>query len=435
MAAERRPGDDLEQLLLHPRDREVALDPTPAIEHLRVGDRPHLPGDVVVAQSLEQLGGAGPGNLELGERGLVEQPRSLARGQRLGADRRRPVPAGPPPGPQVLGPRRGIALIPVHPLPAGLLPENRAVLAVPGVHAGGPQRTAGLALMARVADVVVGLVDLLGPGERVAGRAVMRPPLPEAADVHLPHVERRLAGDDPLGHQLADPARAGQPVRAEAGGDEQPMHLGLTEAELVVGRERLRPVDQPRDLDLLHRRDAARGIGGDLLKARPVLLQQAPVEVRRDPVQEVLVERPWRAVALVAAHHQPGALFAEVDQQVGIAQRRQMDDLPFRPALAERLGDEILVRERDHRYPHARHPAELGGKHPARVHHDLGLDLAPLRAHAADASLLHSDLVHARVGEHLMAALAGPFDQRVGQLRGVQVAVGRKDRRRSGLRR
>ena len=62
----------------------------------------------------------------------------------------------------------------------------------------------------------------------------------EAADVHLPEVERRLALGDPLGHHLADAARAGQPVRAEAGGDEEAAHLGLAEAELAVGRERLR---------------------------------------------------------------------------------------------------------------------------------------------------------------------------------------------------
>ncbi len=63
---------------------------------------------------------------------------------------------------------------------------------------------------------------------------------------------------------------------------------------------------------------------GDLLEAGPVLLEQAAVEVLRDPVEQMLVERPRRAVALVAAHHQAGPLLAEVDEQVGVAQRRQM---------------------------------------------------------------------------------------------------------------
>ena len=55
-------------------------------------------------------------------------------------------------------------------------------------------------------------------------------------------------------------------------------------------------------------------------------------------------------------------------------------------ALAERLRDEVLVRERDHGHSDARHPAEFGGEHAARVDDDLGLDLAPLGLDAADAA-------------------------------------------------
>ena len=55
-----------------------ALDPAAAVEHLRVGDLPDLARDVVVAQPLEELRGARPGDLELRERGLVEQRRRLA---------------------------------------------------------------------------------------------------------------------------------------------------------------------------------------------------------------------------------------------------------------------------------------------------------------------------------------------------------------------
>src|SRR3954463_682790 len=79
---------------------------------------------------------------------------------------------------------------------------------MPGVRAGDAQRAAGLALLAGVADVVVGLVDLLGALERVRRRAVVRA---EAADVHLPHVERGLALGDPLRHHLADAAGAHPP--------------------------------------------------------------------------------------------------------------------------------------------------------------------------------------------------------------------------------
>ena len=192
---------------------------------------------------------------------------------------------------------------------------------------------------------------------------------------------------DPLGHHLADAAGACQAVRAEARRDEQPVDLGLAEAELVVGREGLGAVDQLGDGEFVHRRNASARVLGDLLEALPVLLQQLPVEVRRNAVDQRVVERPRRAVALVAAHHDPVALLAVVDEQVGVAQRRQVAVRGARLAhRVEWLRDEVLVRHRHDRHAHAGHPADLGGEHPAGVDEDLALDVAPLRRDAAHAT-------------------------------------------------
>ena len=292
------------------------------------------------------------------------------------------------------------------------------MVAVPRVGAGGAQRAARLALVAGVADVVVGLVDLLGTRQRVARGPVLRP---EPADVHLPDVERRLAGDDPLRHHLADPAGPGQPVGAEPGGHEQPTDIGLAEAELVVGGERLGAVDQPRDLDVLHRGHALGRVAGDLLEPRPVLLQQAAVEVRGDTVAQALVEKPRGAVSLVAAHDQSRPLLAEVDEVVRVAQRRQVI---VGGALAERLGDQVLVREGDDGHAHPGHAADLGRVHAARVDDDLGLDVAPFGRDAAHPPLGDHNVVDARVGEHLAAPAARAVDERVGEQRRIQVTVG-----------
>ena len=73
-------------------------------------------------------------------------------------------------------------------------------------------------------------------------------------------------------------------------------------------------------------------------------------------VELVLVERPRRAVALVAAHHEAGALLAEVHEQVRVAQRRQV---LAGAALAERLRHQVLVGERDDRHAHAREAPDL----------------------------------------------------------------------------
>ena len=180
----------------------------------------------------------------------------------------------------------------------------------------------------------------------------------ETAHVHLPQVDARLTFRDPLGHHLADPAGSRQAVGAEAGRHEQPADLGLAEAELVVGREALGPVDHAGHADLLHHRHPPAGVLDDLLESVPVLLEQAAVEVGRDRVQAARsVEEGRRAVALVAAHDQPAALLAEIDQQVGIPQGRQR---VVGIALAERLGDEVLVRHRHHRHPDAGHAPDLG---------------------------------------------------------------------------
>ena len=102
---------------------------------------------------------------------------------------------------------------------------------------------------------------------------------PEPADVHLPHVALGFAGEDPLGDQLAHAAGAGQAVGAEAGRHEKSADLRLAEAELVVGRERLRAIDQASDLDVLHVRDPAGRVARQFFEPRPVLLEQAAVEI------------------------------------------------------------------------------------------------------------------------------------------------------------
>ena len=96
--AERRPGDDPEAILGEPRHGEVALDPATLVQHLRVRDRAHVAGDLVVAEVLEEVSRARAGDLDLGERRLVEQSGRLARRPVLGADRRRPEPARPAAG-------------------------------------------------------------------------------------------------------------------------------------------------------------------------------------------------------------------------------------------------------------------------------------------------------------------------------------------------
>ena len=140
VATEGRPRDDSEAILAEPGDREVALDSAACVQHLRVRDRADVPDDAVGAEALEQRRRALAGNLELGERGLVEESRRLAAGAVLGADRRRPVSPGPAARAQALVTHGRIRLEPVRALPARFLAERGSELLQPAIRRRNPKR-------------------------------------------------------------------------------------------------------------------------------------------------------------------------------------------------------------------------------------------------------------------------------------------------------
>ena len=145
-----------------PRDREVALDAAALVQHGCVDDRAHRLVDVVAAQPLEETEGARAHHLELRERRLVEEPRPLASRDVLGLDRRRPEPPANPARAPALVPRRRVRLEPVRPFPARLLAERGPELAEPRIRRRQAEPAPLLALLVRVAEVVVGAVDLVG---------------------------------------------------------------------------------------------------------------------------------------------------------------------------------------------------------------------------------------------------------------------------------
>ncbi len=151
-----------------------------------------------------------------------------------------------------------------------------------------------------------------------------------------------------------------------------------------------------------------------LLEAVPVLFEQLAVEIRRDAV-----ETPRRGVALVPAHDQPARLAAEVDEERGVAHGRQVE------RQAGRTCDQVLVRHRHDRHGDARHGADLGREHAARVDDDLGGDRALVGLDTGHAAALDADSGHARVGMELRPVAPGALGERERQLAGVDVAVGR----------
>ena len=324
VVAEGGAGDDREQLLAQARDGEVALDAAARIEHLRVGDPPGVARDAVVAQPLEQLRGARPGHLQLGERATRRRSPRASRHATCSA---------PIAGDQCLPaqPRGRSDSSPRAAFDSYQFTRSQPDFSPKAASCSRCQPYAGEVRSGRpawrssngVVDVVVGLVGLEHPLERVRGRAVLGA---EAAHVHLPEVH--ATARPPAIHSaitLPTPPAPARPCAQKPAGHEQAADLRLAEAELVVRREALGAVDHARDLHVLHLRHAPARVHDDLLEAVPVVLEQAAVEVGRDAVEVAPVARREgrRRRALVAAHHEAAALLAEVDQQVGVAQRRQ----------------------------------------------------------------------------------------------------------------
>src|SRR5207244_13350377 len=127
-----------------------------------------------------------------------------------------PVPARPAARPQRFVAAGRVGLVPVDALPAALLPEGRVQRDMALVGGRDAKRASGLPLLGGVLDVVVLRQRLVRARERVLAAAVLPA---EAPPVERPDVPLGTAVDDPLAHDLADAARAGEPVRAAAGGD------------------------------------------------------------------------------------------------------------------------------------------------------------------------------------------------------------------------
>ena len=171
--------------------------------------------------------------------------------------------------------------------------------------------------MARVLDVVVGRIDLIGARQRVLATDVGAT---EPPGVHLPRVEPGAAFDDPFRDQAAHAAGAGEAMGAEASRHPEAAYLARPEDELVVGGEGFGAVDKTDHLRVLQCRCAHDGVGHQRLEAIPVRLEEAAVEVARNPVQS-----PGRGVAFVAAHDQAARLRPVVDEQRGIAHGRHVE--------------------------------------------------------------------------------------------------------------
>src|SRR5258706_12018170 len=94
---------------------------------------------------------------------------------------------------------------PVGPLPGGLLAEDRAQFLQARIDGTEAQFAGTAAFQGRIADIVIGAVDLVNAGCDVAPTGCIGS---KTAQVHVPEIKLRFAIDNPSSDHLANSTRA-----------------------------------------------------------------------------------------------------------------------------------------------------------------------------------------------------------------------------------
>jgi len=118
------------------------------------------------------------------------------------------------------------------------------------------------------------------------------------------------------------------------------------------------------------------------------------------------------------ADHEPGALVLHVGEVRGGLDRRQAGT-----QAGDRLGDDVVVRERLERDADAGQRAELASPHAGGGDHVLGLDVTALRGDASDLPVAPGHPGHRGVLRDPHAVLAGACGQGHGGVGGVAAPV------------
>ena len=384
--AVRAARDDTEVLVAEAHDREIGLEATARGEPRRVDD----PSDGHVdlthrhrLQRVERAPGPDTSKIANADRSKIPARSRIARcsalmigdHQRLSHSASRPPTRSPY---SSSSPR--VRLVPLRPLPAGRLEEDRAELLLPLV----VRREAHVAvrgpLLERMHDAVR-LVEPFGrPRLHVRRRLLL---LPEPRRVGGVEVDVRLAVHHPLRERLPDARPLLDP---DGRGRPETLHLGqLAEDRHPVGRQREDPVDRVLDADRLVADDRRHQLERLLHLQVEVLLRERELGRRERRLldrRQVLGVVQDRAVR-VRADLEPRPVLALVHVRVHVAHDRELD-VPLRVGEPVRRADvDHLVHGRCERDRRAGHARELRAPDAARDDDDLRLDVTGGRPNAA----------------------------------------------------
>src|SRR5579883_2841670 len=221
---------------------------------------------------------------------------------------------------------------PVGTLPAGFFAEDRAQFAQAIVDRAEAQLARAAALFEGITDIVIRAVDLMhARGKiRAAGRIG-----PEAADIHMPQIEFRLALNDPFRQHLAHPPRARNAMCAEAARRPESPHLRrLPQNKLAIRGKRLQPIHPFHQLDICQRRHAFDAAGEQRSEALLIVVPHCRIG---GVGKSIHVESA--GIALIAAEYETLPLLAAIDQLIWITQVRH----PLLCQFAQGSSDDVLM--------------------------------------------------------------------------------------------
>ena len=401
-------GQHQEPGLVQPGDGDVGLDPAMRVEPLGVDDAARLDRQVARADPLQHGFRVPALHQELAERGGVEHADGVPDGAVLGRRVLEPVLAAERVLVLALDARGGV---PVGALPAQQLAEHR-----PGGRNPVVQRAA--AQPADAGALLVGPVDLVREVQGLGDALLEETPVGlvrgDPAGIGLGQVERRAPVHDPVGQDRAGPGAGQEADRVEPGGDEAVAQPGgLAEVVEAVRGEALRPAEMQPDTGVGQHRQPLHHVLVERPEVVPVLGQAGELRVGGDAARG-----PGIAARLEEADHEPGALVPHVRVVRGGLDRRQAGR-----KAGDRLGDDVVVRERLERDADAGQRAELASPHAGGGHHVLGLDVPVLGGDAGDPPVAAGDPGHLRVLDDPHAVLAGARGQGHGGVGGVAPPV------------
>ena len=181
----------------------------------------------------------------------------------------------------------------------------------------------------------------------------------------------------------------------------------------AVRGEALRPAEMQPDAGVRQHRQPLDHVLVERPEVVPVLGQAGELRVGGDAARG-----PRIAARLEEADHEPGALVPHVGEVRSGLDRRQAGG-----QAGDRLGDDVVVRERLERDADAGQRAELASPHAGGGHHVLGLDVPLLGADAGDPPVATGHPGHRGVLQNPDAVLAGARGQGHGGVGGVAPPV------------